>query len=79
MSIPLFDMSMDEPKEQLDFESSLKRLEAIVSELETDELGLQDALKRYEEGVRLAKMCSQLLRDAELRVQELASEPDADQ
>ncbi len=67
-------MPEEERKPEIDFEASLGRLETIVEELEADDLGLQDALKRYEEGVSLAKTCTDLLRTAELRVQELSKE-----
>jgi exodeoxyribonuclease VII small subunit len=65
-------MLQDEQKSEVNFESSLRRLEAIVSELEADELDLNEALKRYEEGVQLANVCSKMLHDAELKVQELS-------
>jgi exodeoxyribonuclease VII small subunit len=65
-------MNTNEPASAGTFEASLKRLESIVSELEADELDLEEALKRYEEGIRLANSCIQQLRTAELRVQELS-------
>jgi exodeoxyribonuclease VII small subunit len=59
------------------FEDSLKELEKIVGELESGKLGLSDALKRYEEGVRHLKGCQQLLEMAERKI-ELLSGVDAD-
>jgi exodeoxyribonuclease VII small subunit len=59
------------------FEESLAELEAIVGDLEGGELGLSDALARYEEGVRRLKQCHAQLQAAERRI-ELLSGVDAD-
>ncbi|RMF15046.1 MAG: exodeoxyribonuclease VII small subunit [Gammaproteobacteria bacterium] len=59
-----------------DFETALKQLEAIVQTLEQGELGLEDAMARYEEGVRLSRQCQQALREAELRISQLSNEAD---
>jgi len=56
------------------FEEALRRLEAIVSELEGELPALDEALIAYEEGVNLAKFCMDRLRTAELRIQELSLE-----
>jgi exodeoxyribonuclease VII small subunit len=59
------------------FEESLAELEAIVGDLEGGELGLGDALGRYEEGVRHLKQCHAQLERAERKI-ELLSGFDAD-
>lgn len=59
------------------FEESLAELEAIVGDLEGGDLGLSDALARYEEGVRRLKQCHAQLQAAERRI-ELLSGVDAD-
>jgi exodeoxyribonuclease VII small subunit len=59
------------------FEDSLGELEAIVGELESGQLGLSDALARYEEGVKHLKSCHSLLVRAERKI-ELLSGVDAD-
>jgi len=59
---------MDEPIEQLTFEQSLVRLESVVRELESTEIGLDKSLERYEEGVRLLKRCRAILDAAERKV-----------
>ena len=41
--------------EDLDFASSLKKLEEIVKCLESGELSLEESLEKFEEGIRLAK------------------------
>lgn len=59
------------------FEESLEELEAIVADLEGGELGLADALGRYEEGVKRLKQCHAQLEAAERKI-ELLSGVDAD-
>lgn len=51
------------------FEQAVKRLEEIVSDLENGQLGLEDSLKRYEEGIGLIRVCGQQLKDAEQKIQ----------
>ncbi len=55
----------------LDFEASMKRLEAIVEELESGELSLEDSIARYEEGVRLSRGLTARLDEAEKRIERL--------
>ena len=54
-----------------DFETSLKKLEEIVKELEEGELSLEQSLERYEKGVNLARFCSAKLEEAEKRIEML--------
>ena len=51
------------------FEEVLARLEAIVHELEEGEIGLEEALGRYEEGVKLLRHCYDWLGRAERRIE----------
>lgn len=53
------------------FERDLKRLEEISALLESDTLGLEDALNLYEEGIALSRNCISALKKAELRITEL--------
>jgi exodeoxyribonuclease VII small subunit len=53
------------------FEKDLKRLEEISALLESDTLGLEDALNLYEEGIALSRNCISALKKAELRITEL--------
>jgi exodeoxyribonuclease VII small subunit len=55
----------------IDFDKSLKRLERIVQELEQGDISLDDALKKYEEGIELARGCSRMLKEAKTRVEKL--------
>ena len=50
------------------FESAVKRLESIVQELESGDLTLDEALKKFQEGVKLSKLCSNKLDETEKRV-----------
>jgi len=59
------------------FEESLAKLEKIVIELEQGEIGLAEAMTRYEEGVKLLSACYQQLEKAEARI-ELLSGVDAE-
>ena len=51
------------------FEKDLERLESIVSALEEGGLPLDDALKRFEEGIKLAQRCERALTDAEKKIE----------
>ena len=53
------------------FEASLARLEEIVTELESGELGLEQSLKLFEEGVKLARVCNARIEEAERKVEVL--------
>ncbi len=50
------------------FEEAMGRLEAIVAELERGECGLDQSLKLFEEGAKLAGQCEELLNKAEQKV-----------
>jgi exodeoxyribonuclease VII small subunit len=67
----------EQPAEPLNFEDALKRLEEIVHALEDGEIGLTEALARYEEGVKLLRQSYELLERAERRI-ELLSGVDAE-
>ena len=56
------------------FEKAMERLEEIVENLEGGDLPLEDALKAFEEGMRLAKFCSLKLEEAEKKVTLLIEE-----
>ena len=65
--------------DELSFEEALGRLEEIVQELESGQMPLEEALRRFEEGVRLRAVCMEKLRTAEAKVvQVLGDTADAD-
>lgn len=51
--------------EQKSFQQSLHRLETIVSELEKNEIELENAMMLFEEGLQLALQCEQSLKSFE--------------
>ena len=57
--------------EYKDFEKALARLEGIVEELEKGELALEEALKLFEEGMKVSKFCNSRLDEAERKVEVL--------
>ena len=56
-------------KEKQSFEDDVKKLQKIVEELSGGKLTLGEALKKYEEGIRLAQSCSQVLEEAQHKVE----------
>ena len=63
--------------DKLDFESSMKRLETIVEELEGGELSLEDSIARYEEGMKLQRLLTDVLNRAEKRIERLVEKEGA--
>lgn len=47
------------------FEQALEQLELLVRDLENGEIELNDAVTKYNEGMKLSKYCHDLLKDAE--------------
>lgn len=66
----------DQDPSELRFEQALERLEELVTRLEAGDLDLEDSLRDFEEGVRLVRLCSERLKAAELRIQQLEEGPD---
>jgi exodeoxyribonuclease VII small subunit len=58
------------------FEEALSQLEALVARLEGGDLPLEEALRAFEEGVRLTRLCAERLEDAERRVHLLMRTPE---
>ncbi len=50
------------------FEDAMKRLEAIAQELEGGNLTLDEAFKKFQEGVKLSKLCANKLEETEKKV-----------
>ena len=67
---------MSKHENNKDFETSLKKLEKIVSDLENGELPLEESIKSFEEGVKLTKHCQNLLSKAEIKIQKLVESKD---
>jgi len=62
---------MSKKKSSDNFEDKLARLEEITNSLENSEVGLEDSIKLFEEGVKLSKECLAVLEKAELKVNTL--------
>lgn len=58
-----------QPMAEKKFEAALARLEKIVEELEKGELPLEESLRYFEEGIKLSRVCTKRLEDAERKVQ----------
>jgi exodeoxyribonuclease VII small subunit len=60
------------PEAEPTIEEALARLEAIAEKLEDPDLDLDEAVRLYEEGLRLYERCAKKLDAAELRITQLA-------
>ena len=56
------------------FDKALSDLEALVEQLESGQLGLEDALNVFEKGVKLTRQCQQALDKAQQRVETLVAQ-----
>ena len=54
---------------KINLEKSLTELEALVEELESGDLPLEAAMKKFEEGIKLTRGCQAALKEAEQKVQ----------
>jgi len=64
---------MADPKEAPKFEEGLAQLEKLVNELESGDLGLDEALKRFEKGVKVAAQMQTALDDTHRKLEKLAA------
>ena len=62
--------------DKLSFEQALERLEAIVQKLESGNVGLEESIRIYEEGVQIKAFCEQKLKEAQMRVEKILIAPD---
>ena len=58
------------------FEEALSRLEGIVRRMEAGDLSLEESMKAFEEGIKLARLCAKKLDEAERRVEILLKQED---
>ena len=61
---------------KLSFEKSLERLESIVEEMESGQLSLENAMKKFEEGIKLSQLCTQKLNETEKKITLLMEQSD---
>jgi exodeoxyribonuclease VII small subunit len=60
---------MAEKKKNLNLEKALADLEALVEELESGDLPLDKAMRKFEEGIKLTRGCQAALKEAEQKVE----------
>ncbi|EPC00911.1 hypothetical protein L861_05790 [Litchfieldella anticariensis FP35 = DSM 16096] len=70
------DIGLSEHEAPQDFAATLERLEALVNQLESGELSLEDSLAAFEQGVNLTRDAQRRLDEAELKVRALIEQPD---
>jgi exodeoxyribonuclease VII small subunit len=56
---------------EIKFETAMKRLEDIVNELEKGELDIDKSLEIFEEGIKMSRICSKKLNEAEQKIEKL--------
>ncbi len=61
-------------EKNINLEQSLKDLESLVAELETGELPLEEAMKKFENGIKLTRACQTALKEAEQKVELLLND-----
>ncbi len=68
-------MAVKKP-ENLSFETAIEELDSVVNQLENGDLSLEDALKKFERGIALARASQEKLTQAEQRVEILLQADD---
>lgn len=63
-------------EKEITFEKAMEQLEAIVGNMENKKLPLEDMMKNYEEGKKLADLCSKKLTEFEKKIEVLVKETD---
>lgn len=61
------------------FEMKMTRLETIVKSLDEKEVSLEKSLELYQEGIKLSQECDNILKNAELKVEELNKDNESDE
>ena len=56
---------------QIKFEKAMQRLEQIVEDLEKGELDIDKSLEIFEEGIKMSRVCSKKLNEAEAKIEKL--------
>ena len=56
------------------FEVNLKKLEVIVDKLESGDIGLEESVKLYEEGMKIKNICDKKLKDIEMQIKKIKIE-----
>lgn len=65
-------------KQQPSFEEALQQLESLAEQIERGQIGLEESIRKYEEGMKLLAQCRKILNQAEQRISKLAPATQAD-
>ena len=65
------------PKKELSFEQSLEQLNKIIDTLNDPDIGIDESLKMYEEGVKLVRACRKKIENARQRIKYIDDNEDA--
>lgn len=63
-------MTEQQPTEE-SFEALLRQFDELVTSLESDDLSLDEAIQKYEQAAQLARRCTDILENAELKVRQI--------
>jgi len=67
-------MARKNNEDKLSFEEALEQLEAIIQQVETGQIGLEQSIDQYEKGMQLIKYCREILTQAEKRIEIIKTE-----
>lgn len=70
-------MEADTKHAKLTFEAALTKLESIVESMESGQVPLAELLAKFEEGNKLLQVCEARLKDAEMKIEQLKKQRDA--
>ncbi|MBR3324622.1 MAG: exodeoxyribonuclease VII small subunit [Clostridia bacterium] len=65
-------------EKKIDFEDSIKKLDEIANELESDNLSLDESVKKFEEGMKISKQCKKILDETEKKITILIDDSEKD-
>lgn len=65
---------MSDKKQEISFEEKIKKLEIIVSELESGDVALEQAIDKYTEAMKLSKECSDKLTEVTEKVNKILAD-----
>ena len=68
---------MSKEKKAMDFEQQLASLEGLVESLESGDLSLEESLKSFQQGIKVARDCQAALKSAEQKVEVLMRQGDS--
>jgi len=61
-------------KSELSFEEALRQLEDIVNKLEKEDVPLEKAIDYYQEGMKLSKLCDDILQNAQEKMTQILND-----